>query len=156
MDGQSIERFAAKAEDYLAELSAALREGSYHPQAVKRVDIPKGDGRTRPLSRRSGPACRLQACFGRLRALKGASTGRAADLCSAIQSTFPFKETKTAVVYPQCGSDPSAVERRLSACRGRLVRRRGSASGPFARRRLILRRAYGESPRRFFWPRGRS
>ncbi len=49
VDGQSIERFAAKAEDYLAELSAALREGSYHPQAVKRVDIPKGDGRTRPL-----------------------------------------------------------------------------------------------------------
>ena len=29
VDGQSIERFAAKAEDYLAELSAALREGSY-------------------------------------------------------------------------------------------------------------------------------
>ena len=49
VDGQSIERFAAKAEDYLAELSAALREGSYHPRAVKRVDIPKGDGRTRPL-----------------------------------------------------------------------------------------------------------
>ena len=42
VDGQSIERFAAKAEDYLAELSAALREGSYRPQAVKRVDIPKG------------------------------------------------------------------------------------------------------------------
>jgi RNA-directed DNA polymerase len=49
VDGQSIERFAAKAEDYLAELSAALREGSYRPQAVKRVDIPKGGGRTRPL-----------------------------------------------------------------------------------------------------------
>ena len=49
VDGQSIERFAAKAEDYLAELSEALREGAYRPQAVKRVDIPKGDGRTRPL-----------------------------------------------------------------------------------------------------------
>ena len=49
VDGQSIERFAAKAELYLSELSAALREGSYQPQAVKRVDIPKGDGRTRPL-----------------------------------------------------------------------------------------------------------
>ena len=32
-----------------SELSAALRAGSYRPQAVKRVDIPKGDGRTRPL-----------------------------------------------------------------------------------------------------------
>jgi len=49
VDGQSIERFAARAEEYLAELSSALREGSYRPQAVKRVDIPKGDGRTRPL-----------------------------------------------------------------------------------------------------------
>lgn len=49
VDGQSIERFAAKADDYLSELSTALRDGSYAPQAVKRVDIPKGDGRTRPL-----------------------------------------------------------------------------------------------------------
>jgi RNA-directed DNA polymerase len=49
VDGQSIARFAARAQEYLAELSAALREGGYHPQAVKRVDIPKGDGRTRPL-----------------------------------------------------------------------------------------------------------
>jgi RNA-directed DNA polymerase len=49
VDGQSIERFEARADLYLAELSTALREGSYHPQAVKRVDIPKGDGKTRPL-----------------------------------------------------------------------------------------------------------
>ena len=49
VDGQSIERFAAKADVYLSELSAALRDGSYRPQAVNRVDIPKGDGTTRPL-----------------------------------------------------------------------------------------------------------
>ena len=49
VDGQSIQRFAAKADAYLAELSTALREGTYRPQAVKRVEIPKGDGRTRPL-----------------------------------------------------------------------------------------------------------
>ena len=49
VDGQSITRFAAKAEVYLAELATALRDGSYRPQAVKRVEIPKGDGRTRPL-----------------------------------------------------------------------------------------------------------
>ena len=49
VDGQSIERFAAKAELYLSELSAALKDGSYRPEAVKRVDIPKGDGKTRPL-----------------------------------------------------------------------------------------------------------
>jgi RNA-directed DNA polymerase len=49
VDGQSVDRFAAKAEVYLLELSTALREGSYRPQAVKRVEIPKDDGRTRPL-----------------------------------------------------------------------------------------------------------
>src|ERR1700678_858010 len=49
VDGRSIERFEARAGLYLAELSIALREGSYRPQAVKRVDIPKGDGKTRPL-----------------------------------------------------------------------------------------------------------
>lgn len=49
VDGQSIGKFAAKAELYLSELSAALRDGCYLPQAVRRVDIPKGDGKTRPL-----------------------------------------------------------------------------------------------------------
>ena len=49
VDGQSIERFAARSDDYLAELSTALRDGQHQPQAVRRVDIPKGDGRTRPL-----------------------------------------------------------------------------------------------------------
>jgi RNA-directed DNA polymerase len=49
VDGQSIERFAARSEEYLVELATALREGNYRPQAVRRVDIPKGDGRTRPL-----------------------------------------------------------------------------------------------------------
>jgi RNA-directed DNA polymerase len=49
VDGLSIERFAAQSDLYLAELSAALRDGVYRPQAVKRVDIPKDDGRTRPL-----------------------------------------------------------------------------------------------------------
>jgi RNA-directed DNA polymerase len=49
VDGQSVERFAGQAELYLSELAQALREGSYRPQPVKRVDIPKGDGRMRPL-----------------------------------------------------------------------------------------------------------
>jgi RNA-directed DNA polymerase len=49
VDGQSLERFAAQEELYLTELATALREGSYRPQPVKRVDIPKGDGKTRPL-----------------------------------------------------------------------------------------------------------
>jgi RNA-directed DNA polymerase len=49
VDGQSVERFAAQSDKYLAELSAALKDGTYRPDAVKRVDIPKGDGKTRPL-----------------------------------------------------------------------------------------------------------
>jgi RNA-directed DNA polymerase len=49
VDGMSIERFAARSETYLAELATALREGMYHPQPVRRVDIPKGNGRFRPL-----------------------------------------------------------------------------------------------------------
>jgi RNA-directed DNA polymerase len=49
VDGQSIERFAARAEEYLSELSEELRQGAYRPQPIRRVEIPKGDGRTRPL-----------------------------------------------------------------------------------------------------------
>ena len=56
VDGQSIERFAAQAERYLHELQVSLKDGSYQPDPVKRVEIPKacpceggGDGRTRPL-----------------------------------------------------------------------------------------------------------
>ncbi|MBV8397236.1 MAG: group II intron reverse transcriptase/maturase [Acetobacteraceae bacterium] len=49
VDGQSLERFAARAETYLSELSTALREGTYRPQPVKRVNIPKSDGGLRPL-----------------------------------------------------------------------------------------------------------
>jgi RNA-directed DNA polymerase len=49
VDGQSVERFERQAELYLSELADGLRNGSYRPQPVRRVDIPKGDGRTRPL-----------------------------------------------------------------------------------------------------------
>lgn len=49
VDGQSLERFAARSELYLTELADALKTGDYRPQPVRRVDIPKGDGGTRPL-----------------------------------------------------------------------------------------------------------
>ena len=49
VDGQSIERFAAQAERYLRELHDSLKDGSYRPNPIKRVEIPKGDGQTRPL-----------------------------------------------------------------------------------------------------------
>jgi len=49
VDRQSIERFAARAEMYLEELGTALKKGTYRPQPVRRVEIPKGGGKFRPL-----------------------------------------------------------------------------------------------------------
>ena len=49
IDRQSIEGFAANAQQYLNELAKDLEEGRYQPQAVRRVEIPKVGGKTRPL-----------------------------------------------------------------------------------------------------------
>lgn len=49
VDRQSVERFAANSDQYLAELAQALKERSYRPQPVRRVEIPKSDGKLRPL-----------------------------------------------------------------------------------------------------------
>ena len=49
IDGQSVEQFAARQETYLHELEQALKTGEYRPQPVKRVEIPKGAGKWRPL-----------------------------------------------------------------------------------------------------------
>lgn len=49
VDRQSIERFSADSDKYLGELSQALKERSYRPQPVRRVEIPKSDGKLRPL-----------------------------------------------------------------------------------------------------------
>ncbi len=49
VDRQSIERFAAQSCESLCELAQSLDERSYQPQPVRRVEIPKGDGKTRPL-----------------------------------------------------------------------------------------------------------
>src|SRR5262252_9112797 len=45
VDGQSVKRFAARAEMYLKELSLALERGTYRPMAVRRVEIPKEEGK---------------------------------------------------------------------------------------------------------------
>ena len=49
VDRQSMERFAANSEVYLAELSRELRTGEYRPAAIRRVMISKGNGGMRPL-----------------------------------------------------------------------------------------------------------
>ena len=48
VDRVSVERFAQARDSYLVELSSTLRDGSYRPQPVRRVYIPKGTGQ-RPL-----------------------------------------------------------------------------------------------------------
>lgn len=49
VDGVSILRFKARAEHYLTELERELRQGSFQPLPARRVHIPKGQGKTRPL-----------------------------------------------------------------------------------------------------------
>lgn len=49
IDGMSVKLFAARADKRLTRLSEQMREGRYEPRAVKRVWIPKSDGKKRPL-----------------------------------------------------------------------------------------------------------
>jgi RNA-directed DNA polymerase len=49
IDWQSVQRFAANEQAYLDELAQQLEQGAYQAQAVRRVDIPKAGGKTRPL-----------------------------------------------------------------------------------------------------------
>ena len=49
IDRVSTERFDSQKDKYLKELADALKTGSYIPLAVKRVYIPKGSGKMRPL-----------------------------------------------------------------------------------------------------------
>jgi RNA-directed DNA polymerase len=49
VDRVSVERFARTAQTRLMRLQESLSTGRYRPDAVRRVEIPKGDGKTRPL-----------------------------------------------------------------------------------------------------------
>ena len=49
VDQISIERFEANVDGYLQELHEGLKNQTYRPNAVKRVYIPKSDGKQRPL-----------------------------------------------------------------------------------------------------------
>lgn len=49
VDGMSIQMFRTRADKRLRRLSEQLQEGTYEPRAVKRVWIPKGGGKLRPL-----------------------------------------------------------------------------------------------------------
>ena len=91
VDGQTFEDIEAYGRDrWLDELTTELRERTYQPHPVRRVFIPKGDGKQRPLGigsirdeiggdgrivaeRPHGAVLRLQraACFGRTRGFGG-------------------------------------------------------------------------------------
>ena len=49
VDGESIKSFEKNLKNNLYKLWNRMSSGSYHPKAVLRVEIPKGDGNTRPL-----------------------------------------------------------------------------------------------------------
>jgi RNA-directed DNA polymerase len=49
VDGQSIAQFEERLSKNLYRIWNRMSSGSYYPPPVRRVDIPKGDGRTRPL-----------------------------------------------------------------------------------------------------------
>ena len=49
IDGQSVKQFEFRAKVYLAELEQALKTGEYRPKPIRRVEIPKGGGKWRPL-----------------------------------------------------------------------------------------------------------
>jgi len=49
VDGHSIADFEADLSNILYKLWNRLASGNYFPPPVRRVDIPKDDGRTRPL-----------------------------------------------------------------------------------------------------------
>jgi RNA-directed DNA polymerase len=49
IDKMSVERFGVNADHYLKALGQKLRDGRYVPTPIRRVHIPKGKGKTRPL-----------------------------------------------------------------------------------------------------------
>ncbi len=49
VDGVTWAEYGVRLDERLRDLEDRVHRGSYHPQPVRRVHIPKGDGRTRPL-----------------------------------------------------------------------------------------------------------
>jgi group II intron reverse transcriptase/maturase len=49
VDGETWSSYGERLDARLLDLQDRVQRGSYHPQPVRRVLIPKGDGRTRPL-----------------------------------------------------------------------------------------------------------
>ena len=63
IDQITIDKFKAKADVYLTELVEDLRWGKYKPQSVKRVHIPKDNGKMRPARYTNGKRPYCPDCF---------------------------------------------------------------------------------------------
>ena len=49
VDGMTWGEYGARLDERLIDLENRIHRGSYHPQSLRRVHIPKGDGKTRPI-----------------------------------------------------------------------------------------------------------
>jgi hypothetical protein len=49
IDGETVQKYERQLRENLTDLSSRLKRGAYHAKPVKRVYIPKSDGRLRPL-----------------------------------------------------------------------------------------------------------
>jgi retron-type reverse transcriptase len=50
IDGMTKEKYGENLDENLSQLLMRIRTGSYHPQALRIVEIPKSDGSKRPLT----------------------------------------------------------------------------------------------------------
>ncbi len=96
VDGQSAEEYARDLEKNLESLLVRFRTGAYRAPPVRRVHIPKGDGRTRPMLwmefhpplRRWTDFCAgVHQCHGL--ALDSFDQGRAVDHCFRLYPRTP-------------------------------------------------------------------
>ena len=99
IDGQSIADFEVDLKNHLFRIWNRMSSGSYFPPPVRRVDIPKGDGRMRPLRDSNG---RRPHCPDGGQTIPGANFGE------VFPSGLVWVSAKE-VSHRGCGSRPSAV-----------------------------------------------
>ena len=66
LDGETIQEFETNVEERIQALWQRLRAGQYHAPPVRRVEMPKGNGKTRPLGMPTGEDRRWQRAVARI------------------------------------------------------------------------------------------
>jgi retron-type reverse transcriptase len=66
IDGETIAEFETNLEERMQDLWRRLRAGQYHAPPVRRVEIPTGNGKTRPLGIPTGEDRLLQRAVARI------------------------------------------------------------------------------------------